>query len=233
MMKLKNKKGIIIACDLLTIEALKLLIKETYNVKEVVGYKIGFALCLKYGLQKITQLIKSITDLPIIYDHQKAGTDIPAIGQLFAKICADSNLDAVILFPQAGPETEKAFITALFDFGIEPIVGGEMTHNAYLEKDGGFLINDAPKKIYKIASQLNVKNFVIPGNKYESIKYHVENISKEIKNPKFFMPGIGTQGGNLLKAFDAVGNYNAYAIVGSVIYQSEDPAGAIKKILEI
>jgi hypothetical protein len=49
-------------------------------------------------------------DTGTIYFSSAYDQDIPETGELFAKVCKDAGVDAVILFPQAGPETEKAWI---------------------------------------------------------------------------------------------------------------------------
>ena len=45
-------------------------------------------------LKKVVDEIRKLTKLPIIYDHQKAGTDIPDTGDGFMKACKDSGVDA-------------------------------------------------------------------------------------------------------------------------------------------
>ena len=103
----EKNHGIIVACDVDNVEILKNLVEKTYDIEGVVGYKIGANLALQYGLRNIMEEIDF--HLPVIYDHQKAGTDIPYIGKKFAKACQISNISGVILFPQAGPKTEEAF----------------------------------------------------------------------------------------------------------------------------
>src|SRR3989344_7595930 len=107
---IKYDKSIIPSCDADSLDKLKKLVKETYSVEGIGAYKIGFELVIPFGMEKVVKTIKDITNLPIIYDHQKAGTDIPEMGLKFMQACKDA--DAVILFPQAGPETEKAWIKA-------------------------------------------------------------------------------------------------------------------------
>lgn len=66
------------------------LIDATINVPGISGYKVGFNLGLK-GLYSITSLIKSKgksrnIEPVVIYDHQKAGNDIPEMGKNFAQL---------------------------------------------------------------------------------------------------------------------------------------------------
>ncbi len=67
--------GVIIACDVDDINILRDLVRSTCDIEGIVGYKIGANLALKYGLKHLTDDIDF--HLPVIYDHQKAGTDIP------------------------------------------------------------------------------------------------------------------------------------------------------------
>src|SRR3989338_3991210 len=185
---IKLKKSIIPSCDVDSIEKLKELVKSTCSVRNVGAYKFGFELAIPFGMEKVVQAIRKLTKLPIIYDHQKAGTDIPEMGEKFMKAC--KLVDAVIIFPQAGPETEAAWIKAAQQSKMPIIVGGEMTHAAYLKEAGGFLDDDAPKRMYEIAASMGVNDFVIPGNKFEKSMQYVEIIKNKIKNPVFYSPEI-------------------------------------------
>jgi orotidine-5'-phosphate decarboxylase len=216
---IKLKRSVIPACDLPNLEALERLVKETCDVKGIGGYKIGFELVIPFGMKKVIETIRRQTSLPIIYDHQKAGTDIPDMGEKFMKAC--KGVDAVILFPQAGPETEKRWIEAAKGEGLGVIIGGEMTHPKYLESDGGFILNSAPKTIYEIAASLGVRDFVVPGNKPERIaEYKKMLVSRGIK-PVFYSPGMITQGGDISEAAKAAGD-EWHAIVGRALYQAEN-----------
>lgn len=216
----EREHGIIIACDVEDIEKLRELIEKTYGIEGIVGYKIGANLALQYGLKNIMGEIDF--QLPVIYDHQKAGTDIPYIAEKFAKSCRISGIKGIIIFPQAGPVSEKAFIDAIFSNELVPMVGGEMTHPSYLAEDGGFLKDDAPSIMYEIACRKGVEYFIVPGNKEEAIKkYHIL-LTGLINEPKYCMPGIGRQGGEIRKTFAILRGYPSYAIVGSSIYKSEN-----------
>jgi len=223
----EREHGVIIACDVYDIKKLKELVEKTYGIEGIVGYKIGANLALQYGLKNIMQEIDF--HLPVIYDHQKAGTDIPYIADKFAKACKMANIKGVIIFPQAGPKSEEAFIEAIFANGMMPMVGGEMTHAAYLAEDGGFLLDNAPATIYEIAAKKGVEYFILPGNKEEAMKRYHLLLTSIINEPKYCMPGIGRQGGEIRKAFGILRGYAAYAIIGSAIYASDDIAKAAKK----
>lgn len=225
--------GVIPACDVETLEELKTLVSETFDIEGIVGYKIGCALGLGYGLSRVAETIREFSDLPIIYDHQKASTDIPQMGEQFAVTCKKGNVQSVIIFPQSGPQTEKAFISALMNNGLIPMVGGEMTHPMYLIKDGGFIRNDAPKEMYEIAAKLGVSHFIIPGNKPDVIRKYHRFIRSIIKSPKYCMPGIGSQGGDIEMAFKALDDAQAYAIIGSAIYKAKNINKAAEDFCDI
>src|SRR3989344_6307651 len=192
---IKLKKSIIPSCDVESLEKLDKLVKATCNVKGVGAYKIGFELVIPFGMEKVVKAIRKHTKLPIIYDHQKAGTDIPDMGLKFMNACKGA--DAVIIFPQAGPETEAAWIKAAQQAKMSIIVGGEMTHPAYLQSEDGFIEDGAPSRMYEIAASMGVTDFVIPGNRPEKALGYVDLIKKKIKNPVFYSPGLVAQGGNV------------------------------------
>ncbi|MBC7080932.1 MAG: orotidine 5'-phosphate decarboxylase [Thermoplasmatales archaeon] len=216
----EKRHGVIIACDVEELKKLKEVVEKTQGIEGIVGYKIGANLALKYGLKNIMEEIDF--QLPVIYDHQKAGTDIPQIADKFAKACKEAGVKGVIIFPQAGPKSEEAFIDAIFRNEMVPMVGGEMTHEKYLYENGGFIVDSAPSKIYEIAVRKKVEYFILPGNKEEAIKKYHMIIANMMNEPKYCMPGIGRQGGEIKKAFRLLLGYPSYAIVGSSIYDSDD-----------
>jgi orotidine-5'-phosphate decarboxylase len=223
------RRGVIPACDVHELSRFRELVATTYDLEGIVGYKIGALLGLTYGLPQLVSIVKEYADLPVIYDHQKAGTDIPQLGEKFARVCADAGIRGVIIFPQAGPETETAFIDAIVAAGLVPMVGGEMTHSRYLAKDGGFLRNDAPVEIYTLAAERGVEHFILPGNKPAVMSRYHSLLSKRVKEPKYSMPGIGRQGGAITAAFAALGTAPAYAIIGASIYEQEDMRKAAQR----
>ena len=223
------KHGIIPACDVNSLSELEKLVELTADIAGICGYKIGFSLGLSYGLPTVVDSIEKHTDLPVIYDHQKAGTDIPQMGELFAQTCKESGVTGAIIFPQAGPSTEEAFIRALFNAGLTPLVGGEMTHPKYLDQNGGFIKNESIKEMYLYGAKNGVEYFIVPGNKPERINYYMSLLRNEIPQPAFCMPGIGRQGGDIKAAFEATEGLPAYGIVGRAIFGAPDIRKAAKK----
>lgn len=222
---IKLKKSIIPSCDVSSLNLLDKLVKETCKVKGISAYKIGLELVIPFGIKEVIKTIRKRTNLPIIYDHQKAATDIPEIGERFMK--AVKGVDAVILFPMAGPVTEEKWIKAAFKERLHVIVGGEMTHKAYMERAGGFILNMAPKQIFKIAANLGVRDFVVPGNKPFMINEYRRFLESFGIKPVFYSPGLIAQGGSLTEGAKAAGD-NWHAIVGRAIYKAKN----IKKAAE-
>lgn len=248
-MKIFNSKhGIIPACDVKSLEHLEKLVESTCTEEGIVGYKIGAMLGLKYGLSSVVEKIKSYTDLPIIYDHQKFGTDIPDIcGGEMLEIFKNAGVNIVIIFPQAGPETLKVTligsddpklkdtVKGCYHFGLTPIVGGEMTHSKYIASEGGYIADDALERMYLDAAKLDVEYFVVPGTKADKMKKYRSLLAKASKNPKFLFPGIGRehQGGDIVEAFNAVKPFSSYAIVGRSIYAANDMKEASKRLCDV
>src|SRR3989338_8750033 len=189
------------------------------------AYKIGFELVIPFGIKEVIKTIRKHTDLPIIYDHQKAATDIPEMGERFME--AIDGVDYVILFPMAGPITEEKWIKAAFKKRLNVIVGGEMTHKGYMERSGGFIMNMAPKQIFKIAANLGVRDFVVPGNKPFMINEYRRFLEIFGMKPIFYSPGLIAQGGVLAESAKAAGE-NWHAIVGRALYNAKN----IKKAAE-
>lgn len=218
---IKISRSVIPACDVASIKQFEKIVKETAEIEKIGAYKVGFELGLQFGLPKIVKATRKHTDKPIIYDHQKAGTDIPDTGKNFAETCKKAGVDAVIFFPQSGPETEKSWIQAAQNAGLGVIVGGEMTHKAYLEGDTGFIMNSAPARMYEIAAELGVKDFVVPGNKPEKIEFYKKILEAKGIKPTFYSPGLVAQGGKISDSAKAAGE-NWHAIIGRGIYQAEN-----------
>ena len=166
---IQSDRSVIPACDV-PLEVYERIVKEIGDVEKIGGYKVGFFLGLDYGLPKVVELTRKYTDKPIIYDHQKAGTDIPDLGVKFVDICKKAGVDAVILFPQSGPETEEKWIKAAQEKDLGVIVGGLMTHPRYVRSEGGYLADGAIMEMYSNAADLGVADFVVPGNRPDDIK---------------------------------------------------------------
>jgi len=225
---LKKSPSIIPSCDV-SLETFEELLKQTADLDMVSSYKIGFVLGLSAGLPKVVEVARKYTDKPLIYDHQKAATDIPATGKAFAKTLREAGIDVAILFPQAGPETQKAWTEALREEGLGVIVGGRMTHPAYARSDGGYLDDKGIFDIYRNAAKAGITDYVAPGNQSWMVKNIRQILQDEGIEPSFYMPGFLAQGGNLLE-INKVAGPQWHGIVGRGIYEAEDHRQAVLEI---
>lgn len=220
---IKLDKSIIVALDMPDLDFVRKVVDETSDVDGIGGYKIGSQLALAFGIRNVVEVIRKNSDLAVIYDHQKAGTDIPDIADNFMK--SIRGVDAVILFPITGIKTENSWIKAAKKERIGVIVGGEMTHKNYFD----FIKEDAPEKIYTIAKSLGINDFVVPGTKPDKIKEYRKLLGEKAV---FYSPGLITQGGDLSEAAKAAGSY-WHAIIGRAIYQSPDIRGTAKELVKV
>ncbi len=231
-----QKNGIIPACDLDSLASFEELVKQTAPIEGISGYKLGFELGLRFGLPKVVEIVRKYTDKEIIYDHQKAATDIPDTGKAFAKLVKGAGINTVILFPQSGPETERAWIYRAYEQGLGVIVGGIMTHPAYIQSEGGFILDQAALDIYRIAASAGVNRFVVPGTKPDIVS-RVKSIleGEGVTDQIFYAPGLVTQGGSIETINSVLGN-NWHAIIGRAIVNAEGGAyyeAANKQVREL
>ena len=218
---IEQNKSIIPSCDVSDIEYLEKLVTSTCNIKGIGGYKVGLELVIRYGLDEIVRNIKLHTPLPIIYDHQKGGTDIPGLGIKFARACKRTGVDAVILFPFGGKSTEVAWIKACQDTGLTVLVGAHMTQEHFLFSEGGFIADESPSRIFELALENDVVDFVVPGNKVDILIRYKKQLDISGKQYVLYAPGFIAQGGNISECGRLAGD-NWHAIVGSAIYAASD-----------
>jgi len=228
-MIIERNRSIIPACDV-SPEKLDEMVKATAGIDGIGAYKLGFVLGLSIGLPKAVEIIRKHSDKPIIYDHQKAGTDIPDTGKAFARVCKEAGIDAVIFFPQAGPETEKAWIAAAKEENLGVIVGGLMTHKGYAHSEGGYLADEAILDMYLNAAKEGVTEFVVPGTKIEAIHKIHEMLEHVGCDPTFYSPGLIKQGGDVREVAEAAGT-KWHAIVGRALYNADDMGMAAQELV--
>ena len=142
-----HQRSVIPACDVSNRQEFEHLVKETHDIPGIGAYKVGLELTIQYGLKLLVDIIRNYTNLPIIYDHQKGGTDIPEMGTKFAKVCKSSGVSAVILFPFGGSATETRWIETCQKEGLIVIVGGHMTQKNFLESEGGFVADSGKSSV--------------------------------------------------------------------------------------
>lgn len=222
-----RNRSIVIACDV-EFSRLEDLVKETYGVPFVGGYKVGALLAMEVGLSRVVNIICRYTDKPIIYDHQKAGNDIPDLGKKFMGILRSIGIDAVILFPFVGPISQKEWIYQAFEHNITPIVGSYMTHDGFSDS---IRLGDSVDVLNRAMLQ-GVEHFVLPANKcveFKLFKHHLEvpiDLTFPRKDIHIYSPGLVTQGGSMTDVGSIAGK-NFHAIIGRAVYDTLDPIEAL------
>lgn len=214
-------KGIIVALDVADMHDLRLLLSAIKDVPGITGVKVGFLLAMQ-DLSKVVKMIRVYLgdDVDIIYDHQKAGNDIPDMGAPFARCLGKAGVDSAILFPFTGPATQSAWMKACIDTGLEFLVGGIMTHPKFLASEGGYIDDEAVLRIYDLACVSGCRHFVVPGTKIEWVRIIREFLENKIGSGTFslYAPGLITQGGDISECGKVAGN-SFFPIVGRAIYE--------------
>jgi len=202
------------------------VVQAVDRLPAVYGYKIGFALGLGYGLTEVCGRIRALSQKPIIYDHQKAGTDIPDTGPLFARTLKKGGVTEAIIFSHAGPETQAAWIDALKAEGLKVIVGGVMTHPGFLASEGGFLIDDKILGAYALAAGRGVDAFIVPLTKPDVVRTIAARLGTA-REWEFYSPGMGSQGG-AMTGLEMLKRH--YIIVGRSLLSAADPVAYLDKL---
>jgi len=181
---------------------------KSFKKNDIVGYKIGAALALKFGLKHCVDMIRSKRpDSFIIYDHQKAGTDLEHTAAEFANVMQYSGVDAGILFPRFNQfGVLRQWISQLQIVGVHPIVGGFMTNYVSLNEEEA-------KAIYSVALGCGVNGFILPGNAPDFI-LSLFNTLPRLKEKIHYVPGFKNQGGCLDEMEEVLGDVEWYPILG-------------------
>jgi orotidine-5'-phosphate decarboxylase len=228
--RLRSTHGILIALDMESLNQMRRVVEQTTAVEGIVGYKVGLTATLRLGLGGAVKSLRSVTDLPLIYDHQKAGPDVPDMAPKFSATCKEAGVDGLILFPIAGPRAVVEFAGSAYVNRLLPIVGGDLPFPDYNASGGGYVIDDALDKIFRKAIEIGVDHFVIPGNTAAKVAHHAGWLVEKIERPALFIPGIGALGGSIAEAFSAASGCDLYAVVGRAIYDAANPAEAARRL---
>jgi orotidine-5'-phosphate decarboxylase len=173
-------------------------------------------------MQAVTECVRARTSVKIIYDHQKGGTDIPDMAVEFARVA--DRVDAAILFPMSGPESQRAFTRALQETGKTVIIGAAMTHRGFLASQGGYIADDAVDRILTQSIQEGVRNFVVPATSPSTIRKMRAAIEYCLKPGDYdlFAPGLLAQGGSMAELQQSAGP-RWHAIVGRSVTTAAQP----------
>lgn len=228
--KLRTTHGILLALDMESLDEMTRIVERTTHIEGVVGYKLGLTATLRLGLGGAVRHLRAVTDLPLVYDHQKAGPDVPDMAAKFASTCREAGVDAVILFPIAGPRAVTEFAGHAYKQRLLPIVGGDLPFTDYNASGGGYVIDDALDKIFHKAIEIGVDHFVIPANTPDKVRYHARWLVEKLERPCLFLPGIGALGGSIADTFSAAPGCSVCAVIGRAIYAAADPVKAARKL---
>ena len=222
----RAEKSIIVALDRPEIEHASRVVRATYDIEGIGGYKVGSALALNFGLPTAVAAVRAYTDKPVIYDHQKFGSDIPDTGKDVIAAAKSAGVDAIIIFPLSGPASQKAYIESIVRSDLKAIAGGEMTHPNFTYKEGGYIHEQMLAEMYTLSASLGVRDFVVPGNKPARVEFYAGLLGSLIEGRvSLWAPGFVAQGGVITEAADKAGK-SFHAIVGRGITEAEDIRGA-------
>ena len=223
------KRSIIVAADVGNLNDFYNLVDCTIDISSIGGYKLGFSLAF-LGLRRAVEIIQKSNsqnrqNKKIIFDFQKAGNDIPETGKIFAQSMVNAGVDTVILFPFTGPVTQEAWTNACLDSGLNVIMGGIMTHEGFLQSEDGYIVENAPYKIYTRAAEMGIRHFVVPGSprRIVGLKKIIRLLDEKIGQGDYalYAPGFISQGGDIGECTKIIpGEW--HAIVGSAIYRAEN-----------
>lgn len=220
--------GVIHALDTPDANSAEHIVRTTQGLRGVAGYKIGLASVLELGLAEAVARIRALTEHTVIYDHQKAGLDVPSNAAGFAHSLKKAAVSHAIVFPVAGPRTAKAYIESLLDAGITPIVGGELATADYLASQGGWISDDILIQIVDQAIESGATQFVAP------LGPQVRRVINAAKtagiHPTLYVPGI-QKPHDVGQLAGASHDATVYAIVGRAITLAPDPQNATRSLI--
>ncbi|MDR3470019.1 MAG: hypothetical protein P4M07_29175 [Xanthobacteraceae bacterium] len=230
---LKGDMGIVPALDIESHDHLERVVRETAKRDGVAGYKLGLTSVLRFGLAESVRRLRDLTDLPIIYDHQKAGPDMPDMAVKYTAMCKEADVDGLILFPVAGPTAVDSFAGEAIRAGLVPFVGGEIPVPDYGVSGGGYMLDDALDRILVRAVHNKVDHFVLPAHDRDKIVRWSKWIAANVASPLVVLTGFGALGGSIEVSFAAAAAcQRRFAIVGRLITGSPTPGDAAARLYE-
>ncbi len=230
--KFRARHGVIVALDADAVDACKQTIDLTTKVDGVVGYKLGMTMALRLGLAESVRQLRAHTDLPLLYDHQKAGPDVFDMAAKFAGLCAEAKVDGLILFPTAGPRAVEGFVGETIRRGMLALVGGDLPFPDYNISGGGYVADDALERIIDKSIEFGATHFVVPGNTPAKLAHHSARLKSRLAAPVFIVPGIGPLGGKIGDLVAAANGCSVYGVVGRAVYGAADQTLAARMLVD-
>jgi len=217
-----REKGVVWAADVEP-EEFEPIMSQIGDTEGLVGVKLGFELGLGLSLAEASRIVRANSGAKVLYDHQKAGNDIPDTSVNFARAMVRGGVDGAILFPFTGPKTQTEWTNALQGSGLGVFTGAEMTHPQFMRLEGGSLTESALEKIINLAIDLGVENFIVPGNKAEKVlkwRRYIE-VAKGAGHYALAAPGFVDQGGSITEAGEKAGEI-WHPIIGRGVHANKD-----------
>ena len=211
-------RSIIIALDAPFENAVN-VVEHTNDLSSIGGYKIPH-ISGAVGWKTWVEYCRRHTGKPLIYDAQKWFPDPKErINIDFISNLKNYGIDAAIVFPLINLHMLEQIGEAAREKRLGLIVGGDMT----TENNGSesALVESLATGVYHKATELGVRDFVIPGTKPDRITYCKMMIEcSGLKDYSFFSPGFVTQGGKISNCAKRAGKY-FHAIIGEGVYWDE------------
>jgi len=232
-----GKSRIILANDLENTSIQKLESKTITNIKTLNKFlcaiKFNFHLLLPLGTKSLTKINRVAHDAGLQTIADIKLNDIGNTNQIATEQLWQSGFDAVIVNPIMGPENLQNLIESahIHDHGIITLV--HMSHPG-AKLGYGLTVIQPNKKILKInelflkwSYSMKADGIVVGATVPQIIKscYKIAKGRCEI-----YSPGVGTQGGDPIKAIKSGTNY---LIVGRTILNAKDPPLEAKKLQEL
>lgn len=174
--------------------------------------KVNYPLALSCGMEIITELAER---KDVICDFKVA--DIPNTNRLIVEQAFEHGASGVIVQGFVGEDSVKACVDAAKG---DVFVVTEMSHP-------GGQVYTAPiaDQLARLAVDAGATGIIAPATRPERVKA-LREIVGELT---ILSPGVGAQGGTPAATIEAGADY---CIVGRSIYNSPDPSGSAKKIVE-
>jgi hypothetical protein len=207
------KSGILVDLNTTDISDAGDMIDCSTGLDFVVGYKVNTGLVIEEGLKKAIGLLKRKTDKPLIYDHQKLGSDFlePDDGNFF-EIVKNSDVDAIIIFPLSGKKVLESLVSKCKKVKLTPVVSGDLPYYGYFLDEGGYISYEVQERIYLDAASLGVSHFMMSCNRIDRIKIYCHQLGSIIGQLKIFLTAIDSEKcSNLPETCSQITQNKAYA----------------------
>ncbi len=208
------KNGILISIKSTRLSTLERIINACRDLPYVAGFKVNSEITLINGLNDVISTAKKQTEKPLIFDHQKFGSDTPETysGSLLDTIKA-SGVDGLVVFPLSGRIVLETIIDKCLKIDLLPIVSGDLSYTGYFNDEGGYIYSDTQQRIYLEAASIGVSHFMMSCNRLDRIKIYCHELGSIVGQLKIFFTSIDIAGcENLPDACSQIKQNRAFAV---------------------